>query len=87
MVHSTGEVGGCWGHDATENVRDMSLADILGADAYHDQHARFFRKECVGCGSNYALNLAWRPTTYVHDLMWRLGRRELVSDPAGAGPR
>ena len=26
MVHSTGEVGGCWGHDATANVRDHAAA-------------------------------------------------------------
>jgi MoaA/NifB/PqqE/SkfB family radical SAM enzyme len=81
MVHSTGELGGCWGHDATENVRDKPLAQILAADAYREEHARFFRKECVGCGSNYALNLAWRPKTYVDDLMWRLGRRRLAEAP------
>jgi MoaA/NifB/PqqE/SkfB family radical SAM enzyme len=81
MIHSTGELGGCWGHDATENVRDKPLAEILGTDAYREEHARFFRKDCVGCGSNYALNLSWRPTTYVNDLMWRLGRRQLVAGP------
>ena len=41
---------------------------------YREEHARFFRKECVGCGSNYALNLAWRPSTYVEDVLWRLGK-------------
>jgi MoaA/NifB/PqqE/SkfB family radical SAM enzyme len=82
MVHSTGELGGCWGHDARQNVRDVPLREILGSDAYRDEHARFFRKECVGCGSNYALNLSWRPTTYVDDLMWRLGRRRLATASA-----
>jgi MoaA/NifB/PqqE/SkfB family radical SAM enzyme len=81
MVHSTGDLGGCWGHDATENVRDTPLAEILGAASYREEHARFFRKECVGCGSNYALNLAWRPKTYVDDLMWRWGRRQLAAAP------
>ena len=61
MVHSTGEVGGCWGHDAVSNVRDTPVAEILAARGYQEEHARLFRKECVGCGSNYALNLAWRP--------------------------
>ena len=79
MVHSTGELGGCWGHDARANVRDTPVAEILDARAYREEHARFFRKECVGCGSNYALNLAWRPGTYVEDALWRLGRRRLAS--------
>lgn len=78
MIHSTGEVGGCWGHDAKANIRDTALADILAAQAYRDEHARYFRKDCVGCGSNYALNLAWRPSTYLGDALWRLGRRRLV---------
>jgi MoaA/NifB/PqqE/SkfB family radical SAM enzyme len=82
MVHSTGEVGGCWGHDAAQNVRDIPLAEILEATSYREEHARFFRKECVGCGSNYALNLAWRPSTYVEDVLWRLGKRRLA--PASA---
>lgn len=82
MIHSTGELGGCWGHDATTNVRDTPVAHILAADAYREEHARFFRKECVGCGSNYALNLGWRPSTYVDDALWRVGRRTLAT--AGA---
>lgn len=77
MVRSTGEVGGCWGHDARQNVRDHSIADIVGGVAYREEHSRFYRKECVGCGSNYALNLRWRPSSYVEDLLWRTGRRRL----------
>ena len=57
---------------------DVPLKEILGAEAYRDEHARFFRKECVGCGSNYALNLAWRPRTYAADVLWRAGRRSLA---------
>jgi MoaA/NifB/PqqE/SkfB family radical SAM enzyme len=79
MIHSTGELGGCWGHDATLNVRDTPVAEILGAEDYREEHARFFRKECVGCGSNYALNLAWRPRSYVEDALWRLGKRQLAT--------
>jgi hypothetical protein len=59
-------------------VRDTPVAEILEARSYREEHSRFFRKECVGCGSNYALNLAWRPGTYVEDVLWRLGKRQLA---------
>ncbi len=78
MVHSTGGIGGCWGHDAVNNVRDTSIADVLNSAHYRDEHEKFFRKECVGCGSNYALNLARRPSSYIEDLLWRTGRRSLT---------
>lgn len=79
MIHSRGEVGGCWGHDPSLNVREIRIRDVIESRVYRDEHARFFRKECVGCGSNYSLNLRWRPRTYVADALWRLGRRRLVS--------
>jgi hypothetical protein len=69
MVHSTGEVGGCWAHDPRDNVRARPIADIVADDHYRAEHARFFRKECVGCGSNYSLNLRWRPRTYAADAL------------------
>jgi len=78
MVHSRGEVGGCWAHDPTATVRERSLAEIVDAPEYRVEHARLFRKECVGCGSNYSLNLRWRPGTYLADLQWRAGRRSLA---------
>jgi MoaA/NifB/PqqE/SkfB family radical SAM enzyme len=78
MIHSTGGVGGCWGHDPVHNVRDMSIKDIVATRHYRDQHARLFRKDCIGCGSNYSLNLRWRPATYFEDARWRLRRRSLV---------
>jgi MoaA/NifB/PqqE/SkfB family radical SAM enzyme len=78
MIHSTGETGGCWGHDPEQNVRTASLRDIVDDQHYRRQHAKLYRKECVGCGSNYALNLRWRPRSYVDDALWRLGRRSLV---------
>jgi MoaA/NifB/PqqE/SkfB family radical SAM enzyme len=79
MVHSRGETGGCWGHDPQSNVRDTSVRTILESKAYRAEHRRFYRKECVGCGSNYSLNLRWRPGTYIEDLLWRTGRRSLGS--------
>jgi MoaA/NifB/PqqE/SkfB family radical SAM enzyme len=72
MIHSTGEVGGCWGHDPTRNVRERTLREIVDGPDYRAEHARLFRKECVGCGSNYSLNLRWRPRTYLQDLAWRM---------------
>jgi MoaA/NifB/PqqE/SkfB family radical SAM enzyme len=79
MIHSRGEIGGCWGHDAPFNVRDAAIAEVVDGASYRREHARFFRKECVGCGSNYSLNLRWRPSTYVQDTLWRLGLRSLRS--------
>jgi MoaA/NifB/PqqE/SkfB family radical SAM enzyme len=77
MVRSRGEVGGCWGHDAGANVRDRSIREIVDSPEYREEHARFFAKQCVGCGSNYSLNLRWRPGTYVQDALWRLNRRSV----------
>jgi MoaA/NifB/PqqE/SkfB family radical SAM enzyme len=77
MVHSRGEVGGCWGEDPPFNARERSLRDILSSEQYREQQARLFRKDCVGCGSNYSLNLRWRPGSYVEDALWRLGVRRL----------
>jgi hypothetical protein len=79
MIHSRGEVGGCWGHDPTANVRDRALRELLDDDAYHEEHERLFRKDCVGCGSNYSLNLRRKPATYVDDLRWRLAHRTLAA--------
>lgn len=73
MIHSTGGVGGCWGHDPTANVRTTPLAEIIDAAAYRDEHARLFRKDCVGCGSNYSLNLRWRPSTHISNVAFKAG--------------
>jgi MoaA/NifB/PqqE/SkfB family radical SAM enzyme len=82
MIHSRGEVGGCWGHDPHFNVRELPIRAVVDGDHYRQQHARLFRKDCSGCGSNYSLNLRWRPATYVHDALWKLGLRRLEA----AGP-
>jgi MoaA/NifB/PqqE/SkfB family radical SAM enzyme len=79
MIHSRGEVGGCWGHDPTFNVRTTPIVDVVDGEDYRREHRRLFRKECVGCGSNYSLNLRWRPRTYVDDALWRLRLRSLTS--------
>lgn len=78
MIHSRGEIGGCWGEDPGDSVRERSIAEVIDSEAYRLEHERLFRKDCVGCGSNYSLNLRWRPRTYWDDLQWRRGRRSLV---------
>lgn len=77
MIHSRGEIGGCWAHDPAFNVRDRSIAEVIGSAHYREEHARLFRKDCVGCGSNYSLNLRWLPTTYLDDLLWRAGLKRV----------
>jgi AdoMet-dependent heme synthase len=79
MIHSRGEIGGCWAHDPAFNVHETSIAEVVDSAHYREEHARFFRKECVGCGSNYSLNLRWRPRTYARDALWQLGVRSLSS--------
>jgi MoaA/NifB/PqqE/SkfB family radical SAM enzyme len=79
MIHSRGEIGGCWGHDPTFSIRTTPIAAVVDGEHYRREHARLFRKECVGCGSNYSLNLRWRPGTYLDDALWRFRRRTLAS--------
>jgi MoaA/NifB/PqqE/SkfB family radical SAM enzyme len=86
MIHSRGEIGGCWGHDPDLNVATTPVRDVIDSQGYREQHEKLFRKECVGCGSNYSLNLRWRPGTYAQDLLWRLHRRDLgTAAPEAAG--
>ena len=79
MIHSRGEIGGCWGHDPRQSVREIPIANVVDSEGYRAEHARLFRKDCVGCGANYSLNLRVRPTTYLDDGLWRLHLRSLVS--------
>ena len=79
MIHSRGEIGGCWGHDGADNVRTTTVAAVIDSCGYRAQHERLFRKDCQGCGSNYSLNLAWRPKTHLDNALWRAGRRTLAT--------
>lgn len=79
MIHSRGEIGGCWAHDPAFNVRGRAVAEVIESAHYREEHARLFRKDCVGCGSNYSLNLRWLPTTYLDDLLWRARLQRLVA--------
>ncbi|MCB0976970.1 MAG: radical SAM protein [Acidimicrobiales bacterium] len=72
MVHSTGGVGGCWGHDPSFNLRERSVRSIVDGPEYREEHARLFRKDCVRCGSNYSLNLRARPAGLAEALSRRL---------------
>jgi AdoMet-dependent heme synthase len=80
MIHARGEIGGCWAHDPAFNVRSRRIAEVIDSAHYREEHTRLFRKDCVGCGSNYSLNLRWQPTTYADDLLWRIGRRHLGTE-------
>jgi MoaA/NifB/PqqE/SkfB family radical SAM enzyme len=85
MIHSRGEIGGCWGHAPGMSVRDRRIHDVIASPEYRAEHEKLFRKECVGCGSNYSLNLRWRPRTYVEDMLWRRGRRSLLDELTPTG--
>ncbi|MFV0259818.1 MAG: radical SAM protein [Acidimicrobiales bacterium] len=75
MIRSSGQIGGCWGHDGTLNVRDRSIRSVIDDPAYREEHDRFFRKDCVQCGSNYALNLKLRPAGFLDAARARRGDR------------
>ncbi|HLH97149.1 MAG TPA: radical SAM protein [Xanthobacteraceae bacterium] len=77
MIHSHGEIGGCWAHLPAFNVKELSIEQVVDSAHYRREHARLFRKDCVGCGSNYSLNLRWRARTHVEDLLWHLQLRKL----------
>lgn len=77
MIHSRGEIGGCWAHDPRLNIRETPIRDVIDGEHYRQEHAKLFRKECVGCGSNYSLNLRWRPQTYVNDWLWKIGVKRM----------
>ncbi|MFV0524755.1 MAG: radical SAM protein [Acidimicrobiales bacterium] len=71
MIRSTGAIGGCWGHDGTFNVRDRSIRSVIDSPEYREEHQRFFAKDCVRCGSNYALNLRLRPAGLAEEAQTR----------------
>jgi MoaA/NifB/PqqE/SkfB family radical SAM enzyme len=78
MIHSQGEIGGCWGHDPRHNVRETPIAEVVASKHYRDEHERLFRKDCVGCGANYSLNLRLQPASYLGDLLWKTRLRSLA---------
>jgi MoaA/NifB/PqqE/SkfB family radical SAM enzyme len=84
MIHSRGEIGGCWGHAPGMSTRDRRIRDVIASPEYRAEHTKLFGKQCVGCGSNYSLNLRWRPRTYLDDMLWRRGRRSLLDEVSPA---
>lgn len=78
LVRSKGETGGCWGHDAVTNVREKRVSEIIDSAHYREEHERLFEKDCVQCGSNYAVNLRTQPATAasvtIGSLLKRTGR-------------
>ena len=75
LVHSDGAIGGCWGHDPSANVRTSSIRDVVAGENYREEHERFYRKDCVGCGSGYSLNLRRVPSSYLDDARWHRAHR------------
>ena len=73
MVHSQGQVGGCWAHDAEFSVREQTVEDILRSAKYRRTQTDLYFKRCRGCGSNHSLNLRFDPRAIVQDALWRVG--------------
>jgi MoaA/NifB/PqqE/SkfB family radical SAM enzyme len=73
MVHSRGEVGGCWAHDPEFSVRKQRLAQIIRSERFRKTQTDLFFKRCKGCGSNHSLNLRFDPRAVCHDALWKMG--------------
>lgn len=71
---------GAGGHVPTTNVPQTPIRQVIDGAADGDEHARLFRQQCVGCGSDYGRHRRWCPATHVQDALWRLGRRRIGSD-------
>jgi MoaA/NifB/PqqE/SkfB family radical SAM enzyme len=85
MIHSQGQVGGCWAHDPEFSVREQSIASMLKSTKFRKTQTDLFFKRCKGCGSNHSLNMRLEPRPMVYDLLWRAGifktRRKLFASP------
>jgi cytochrome c len=47
---------GAGGHVPTTNVPQTPIRQVIDGAADGDEHARLFRQQCVGCGSDYSRN-------------------------------
>jgi len=73
MVHSQGQVGGCWAHDPPFSVRKESISKIIGSAQFRRIQTDLFFKRCRGCGSNHSLNLKLEPRALMYDALWEAG--------------
>jgi MoaA/NifB/PqqE/SkfB family radical SAM enzyme len=95
MVHSQGQVGGCWAHDPPFSVREEPIAKIIDSEKFRKIQTDLFFKRCRGCGSNHSLNLKLEPRALMYDALWEAGvfkkRRRIFAERnlpvrrAGAG--
>jgi MoaA/NifB/PqqE/SkfB family radical SAM enzyme len=73
MIHSRGQVGGCWAEDPVFSLRQESLANILQSDEFRKRQSSLYWKQCCGCGSNYALNMRLSPQYVLYDFIRKMG--------------
>jgi MoaA/NifB/PqqE/SkfB family radical SAM enzyme len=73
MVHSEGQVGGCWAHDPEFSVRQEPIATIMRSAKYRKTQTDLYFKRCKGCGSNHSLNLRFDPRPVAYDALWQMG--------------
>ena len=73
MVHSQGQVGGCWAHDPMFSVRNESIAHIMDLAEFRKVQTDLYFKRCRGCGSNHSLNLKLEPRALMYDALWEAG--------------
>jgi len=72
-VHSQGQVGGCWAHDAEFSVRQEPIAAIMSKASYRRTQTDLYFKRCKGCGANHSLNLRFEPRAVALDALWQMG--------------
>ena len=77
MIHSRGEIGGCWGHDPTLNVRERRSPTSSTAPTTATSTTGSSARTASVAARNYSLNLRWRPSSYMADVLWRVGARHL----------
>lgn len=78
MVHSRGQIGGCWAEDPIFSLRARPMADILASTAFKRGQSRLLFKECQGCGSNHSLNMRLEARPLLLDMLWQTG---LITKP------
>ena len=63
---------GCWALPPVGNLRQASLKQIVGSEAYRERARNMFLKKCPGCACDYVLNLYAHFPSLVEEINWRL---------------
>jgi MoaA/NifB/PqqE/SkfB family radical SAM enzyme len=61
MIHSQGQIGGCWGEDPLHSLRIKKLGEIFNSKDFIKRQSLLYWKQCRGCGSNNSLNMRLSP--------------------------